>query len=217
MARALGGRGTRVVRGRCLPYGDGLTYWPLAEILKADAGILDNDPPATILEKARARLDPRFPGEEGMGVSSVLLSSIGVEVPSDPLAGTDPDAARRVIVRAWQRYLESMAAEGPLLALIEDIHWADPSLLELIETVIARATGPALVLCMARPDLFERRADWGGGLSNATSLSLSPLSAGDGAALIAHLLGGRGAGRRRGGDPATVRRATRSSPGSCCG
>jgi tetratricopeptide (TPR) repeat protein len=190
LARVLADDGARVLRGRCLPYGDGLTYWPLAEILKADAGILDSDPHETILEKARAHLDPRFAGEEGLGVTGVLLSSIGVELPSDPLAGTDPDAARRAIARAWQRYLETRASDGPVLALIEDIHWADPSLLELIETVVARASGAALVLCMARPDLFERRPDWGGGLSNATSIALSPLSAGDGTVLIQHLLDG---------------------------
>jgi len=189
LARSLGDD-ARTVRGRCLPYGDGLTYWPLAEILKSDAGILDSDQPETILEKARARLDPRFPGDEGIGITSVLLSSIGFETSSDPLAGAEPDAARRVIERAWRRYLESLTAEGPVLALIEDIHWADPSLLELIEAVVMRASGSALVLCMARPELFERRPGWSGGLSNATTISLSPLSAGDGATLIEHLLGG---------------------------
>jgi class 3 adenylate cyclase/tetratricopeptide (TPR) repeat protein len=190
VARTLGGERTRVIRGRCLPYGDGLTYWPLAEILKADAEILDSDTADEAFRKAGARLDPRFPGEEGMGISAVLLSSVGFDVPSDPLAGTDPQAAKGVISRAWQRYLESIAAEGPVLALIEDIHWADPRLLDLIEAVVGRASGPVLVLCMARPDLFERRPDWGGGLSNATSLSLSPLSADDGAAMIAYLLDG---------------------------
>jgi class 3 adenylate cyclase/tetratricopeptide (TPR) repeat protein len=188
--RTLGGDGVRVLRGRCLPYGEGLTYWPLAEILKADAGIMDSDPPATILEKAAARLDPRFPGDQGMGVTGVLLSSIGVEVASDPLAGTDPDAARRVIARAWQRYLESMTGEGPVIALIEDIHWADPSLLELVESCISRASGPIIAICMARPELFQRRPTWGGGVSNATTISLTPLSAGDGTALIQHLLDG---------------------------
>jgi predicted ATPase len=187
---ALGGEGVRVVRGRCLPYGDGLTYWPLAEILKSDAGILDSDSAEIFLAKARARLDPRFPGDEGLGVTAVLLSSIGVEVPSDPLAGTDPGAASRVIAQAWQRYLESMTAEGPVLASIEDLHWADPSLLELLETVIDRAAGPALILCTARGSLFERRPGWGGGLSNATTISLSPLSAEDGTELIRHLLDG---------------------------
>ena len=157
-ARAFEDEGARVVRGRCLPYGDGLTYWPLAEILRADAGILDSDPAEETIAKARERLDPRFPGEEGLGVASVLLSSIGVELATDPLAGAEREAAQRLIARSWQRYLESLAEGAPLVALIDDVHWADPSLLELLESVVARASGPILVLCMARPDLFERRA-----------------------------------------------------------
>ena len=157
-ARAFEDEGAQVVRGRCLPYGDGLTYWPLAEILRADAGILDSDPAEETIAKARERLDPRFPGEEGMGVASVLLSSIGVELATDPLAGAEREAAQRLIARSWQRYLESLAEGAPLVALIDDVHWADPSLLELLESVVARASGPILVLCMARPDLFERRA-----------------------------------------------------------
>jgi len=189
-ARAFEDEGAQVVRGRCLPYGDGLTYWPLAEILRADAGILDSDPAEETIAKARERLDPRFPGEEGMGVASVLLSSIGVELATDPLAGAEREAAQRLIARSWQRYLESLADGAPLVALIDDVHWADPSLLELLESVVARASGPIFVLCMARPDLFERRAQWGGGLSNATTISLSALSPGDGSQLIEHLLGG---------------------------
>ncbi|HEX5951462.1 MAG TPA: AAA family ATPase [Actinomycetota bacterium] len=185
-ALAEGHGGARVVRGRCLPYGDGLMYWPLAEILKADAQILDNDPPGTALAKARERVGPRL----GDGQTEVLLSSIGVMVPSDPLAGAEPSAAGRIIVGAWQRYLESLAAEGPLVALIEDVHWADPSLLDLIETVLGRAQGPALVVCTARPELVERRPAWSGGLTNATTITLSPLSPGESTELIEHLLDG---------------------------
>jgi class 3 adenylate cyclase/tetratricopeptide (TPR) repeat protein len=191
IASALEADGARVVRGRCLPYGDGLTYWPLAEILKADAGISDSDPAETIEGKARAALEPRLgDGEDAMGVAAVLLSSIGVMVASDPLAGVEPTAAERVIARAWQRYLESLTADAPVVALIEDIHWADPRLLDLIEAVLSRANGAALVLCMARPELHERRPDWGGGLANATAITLSPLSASEGTDLIEHLLGG---------------------------
>jgi class 3 adenylate cyclase/tetratricopeptide (TPR) repeat protein len=189
LARALDPR-ARIVRGRCLPYGDGLTYWPLAEILRSDAQILDSDPADEVRRKTRERIEPRFPGEEAMGTTAVLLSSIGVEQPSDPLAGTEREAAQRLIAGAWQRYLEALAADGPLVALLEDLHWADPGLLELVEAVAARATGPLLLLCMSRPDLFERRPDWGGGLSNATTLSLSPLSASDGTELIERLLDG---------------------------
>ena len=179
-ARALEAEGARVVRGRCLPYGDGLTYWPLAEILKADAGILDSDTSATALGKARARLDPRFPGDEGIGVTSILLSSIGVELDSDPLTGAEPQTAHQMIVRAWQRYVEALAADRPLVAMIEDLHWADPRLLDLVEAIAARANGVMLLLCMARPELFERRPGWGGGVANTTAILLSPLSAGDG-------------------------------------
>ncbi len=190
-ARALEAEGARVVRGRCLPYGDGLTYWPLAEILKKDAGILDSDTSATALGKARARLDPRFPGDEGIGVTSILLSSIGVELDSDPLTGAQPQTAHQMIVRAWQRYVEALAADQPLVALIEDLHWADPRLLDLVEAIGARANGATLLLCMARPELYERRPGWGGGVANTTAIALSPLSAGDGAALIEHLLDGQ--------------------------
>jgi class 3 adenylate cyclase/tetratricopeptide (TPR) repeat protein len=191
VATALAGEGARVVRGRCLPYGDGLTYWPLAEILKASAGISDSDPAETIEGKARAALEPRLgEGEDAMGVAAILLSSIGVVVANDPLAGVEPAAAERVIARAWQRYLETLCVDGPIVALIEDIHWADPRLLDLIETVLGRAVGSALVLCMARPELYERRPDWGGGLGNASAITLSPLSASEGADLIEHLLGG---------------------------
>ncbi|MFN8233690.1 MAG: adenylate/guanylate cyclase domain-containing protein [Actinomycetota bacterium] len=191
IASALEADGARVVRGRCLPYGDGLTYWPLAEILKADAGISDSDPASTIEGKARAVLEPRLgDGEDAMGVAAVLLSSIGVMVESDPLAGVEPTAAERVIARAWQRYMESLTADAPVVALIEDIHWADPRLLDLIEAVLSRASGAALVLCTARPELHGRHPDWGGGLANATAITLSPLSASEGTALIEHLLGG---------------------------
>ena len=84
--------------GRCPPYGDGLAYWPLAEVLKADAGILESDPPDVVLSKADAHLAPRFAGgDDGVGTTQVLLSSIGVASAADPLAGSEPAAAKRLI------------------------------------------------------------------------------------------------------------------------
>ena len=106
---------------------------------------MDSDSAEATIAKARDRLDPRFPGEEGMGVTNVLLSSIGVELATDPLAGAEREAAQRSIARAWQRYLESLAEDSALVALIEDVHWADPSLFELVESVVARAAGRILV------------------------------------------------------------------------
>ena len=184
VARALAAEGPGVVvRGRCLPYGDGLTYWPLAEILKADAGILDSDPPATILEKARARLDPRFPGEEGIGVverAALLDRRRGALGPARRDGSGRGAAGDRPRVAALPRV--DGRRSGPLVALIEDIHWADPSLLELIETVVvARAPAPRSCSAWRGPTCSSGGPSGAAGSSNATSISLSPLSAGDGA------------------------------------
>ena len=182
--------GAQVVQGRCLPYGDGLTYWPLAEILKAHACNLDSDPPEAISLKASTALGAAMAEAEARSTTAVLLSSIGVRVESDPLAGAEPGAAARMIARAWQRYLETRMARAPMVALIEDIHWADGALLDLFEAVLSRVRGSVLVLCMARPELYERRPGWGGGMANASTVSLAPLSAGEGTALLEHLLDG---------------------------
>lgn len=176
-----------VVSGRCLPYGDGLTYWPLAEILKAEAEILDSDPPETILEKASDQLERRFPGERA-GTSRILLSSIGVAVRPDPLAGADPHVARDLIARAWRAYFESMAAEHPILVLIDDLHWADEGLLDLLEGLPLRMVGRITVLCLTRPELFDRRPGWGGGIPNVHSVFLSPLTEEESGLLLRYLL-----------------------------
>jgi class 3 adenylate cyclase/CRP-like cAMP-binding protein len=180
----------RIVRGRCLPYGEGLTYWPMAEILKADAGIMDSDQPRAILEKAEDALQGRFGvGESSMGTVKVLLSSIGVPVQPDPLAGAEPAAAKELIARSWKAYFESLGSDQPVLALLEDLHWADASLLDLVEYLAARVSGRVMFVAMARPDLAERRPGWGGGLRSSTTVSLSPLSSEDGEHMIRHLLG----------------------------
>jgi class 3 adenylate cyclase/CRP-like cAMP-binding protein/tetratricopeptide (TPR) repeat protein len=178
-----------IVRGRCLPYGEGLTYWPMAEILKADAGILDSDQPEAILDKAASVLQGRFgTSESSTGTVQVLLSSIGVPVHPDPLAGAEPAAAKELIARSWKAYFESLASEQPVLALLEDLHWADVSLLDLVEYLAARVARRVMFVAMARPDLAERRPGWSGGLRSSTTVSLSPLSSEDGEHMIRHLL-----------------------------
>lgn len=178
-----------VVRGRCLPY-DGGPYRPMAEILKADAGILDSDPPAVILEKARTQLGHRFASDDSLGTSEVLLSAIGIDAGADPLAGVDPAAAGRAIAGAWRRYFESLSADGSVVALIEDIHWADEAVLELVESLSARTGGSLVLLCTARPQLWEQRPSWGAGVRDATVIDLPPLSDSEGRSVIEGLLGG---------------------------
>jgi class 3 adenylate cyclase/CRP-like cAMP-binding protein/tetratricopeptide (TPR) repeat protein len=182
-------RPVRIVRGRCLPYGEGLTYWPMAEILKADAGILDSDQPEAILDKASTVLQGRFGVDEPvMGTVQVLLSSIGAPVRPDPLAGAEPGAAKELIARSWKVYFESLSSDQPVLALLEDLHWADASLLDLVEYLAARVSRRIMFVAMARPDLAERRPGWSGGLRNSSTVSLSPLSSEDGEHMIRHLL-----------------------------
>jgi tetratricopeptide (TPR) repeat protein len=179
----------RVVRGRCLPYGDGLTYWPLAEILRSDAGILDSDRGDAIRTKALARLERRLRSDDPVSTVDVLLSSIGVPVPTDPLAGAAPEVARELIGRCWRIYFESLAADRPVVAVVEDVHWADPSLLDLVEALAARVAAPVLFLAMTRPDLWERRPAWGAAVRSAVRIELSPLRAEESAELLRHLLG----------------------------
>jgi class 3 adenylate cyclase/tetratricopeptide (TPR) repeat protein len=178
-----------VVRGRCLPYGDGLRFWPLAEIVKEDAGILDSDPPAVILDKARASIGIRFDdAEERLAITSTLLSSLGVAVEADPLTGAGRQAVEKLISRAWARYFESRADAGALTAIIEDIHWADAGVLDLLERLAGAIVGPVLIVCLARPDIHERRPNWGAGRSNFATIELSPLSRAEERLLIDSLL-----------------------------
>lgn len=180
-----------ISRGRCLPYGEGLTYWPLVEILKTEAGILDSDPAAAMLDKARGLLKRQF-GEHSVSDREVdiILSSVGHEVISDPLAGLEPQVAQDFIANAWRHFFEQLAGGRPLLVLIEDLHWADLSLLGVLEQIAERGTGPILVVCLTRPELAERRPHWGSGLENATSISLSPLNEEESALLLRGFLGG---------------------------
>jgi class 3 adenylate cyclase/tetratricopeptide (TPR) repeat protein len=197
----------RVIRGRCLPYEEGVALWPLAEMLKADADILDSDPAETILEKAHSSLGGR-PAIGGSESIEILLSSLGIATGSDPLSGADRDAASRMIAEAWRGYIASLAVARPLVAVFEDIHWADRRLLELLEALVSRTQAPVLFLCLARPEVMHVHAGWGSGLANAVTLDLPPLSHDEQESLLGNLVGGpiepslrRAIGDRIGGNP----------------
>jgi class 3 adenylate cyclase/tetratricopeptide (TPR) repeat protein len=168
-----------ICRGRCLPYGEGITYWPIMEIVRASAGIDDGDS----AEVARGRLD-RLVGE---GPEARLVALRMAQ-----LTGFDPSAApQEELFWAFRKLLESLALERPLVAIIEDVHWAEPTLLDLIEHVADLARdAPILLLATARPEMLETRPTWGGGRLNATSILLEPLSAAASSALIDELLPG---------------------------
>ncbi len=169
-------------QGRCLPYGDGVGFWAFGEIVKAQAGILDSDDP----EQAGAKL--------AEAVNAV------VEDPSDrdwirrrlaPLIGAGGDSIdvpREELFTAWRRFVEALAYEGRLVLVFEDLHWADVPMLEFIEHLLDAGERPFMVVCAARPELYDRYPKWAERRHNAIRLSLPPLTDSETAVLISSLL-----------------------------
>jgi len=172
-------------QGRCLAYGDGVTLWALAEIVKAQAGIAEQDSPAEVSEKlARVTVDA-VPEEDASWVESHLLALVG-QSGEDELASN----RRNEAFSAWRRLLESLADQRPLVLVFEDLHWADESLLDFVDELVDWITDvPLLVVATARPELLERRPNWGGGKLNATTIALAPLSDDETAELLGSALG----------------------------
>ena len=171
-------------QGRSLPYGQGVSLWALGEIFKAHAGILEDDGPEQSLEKLARVVQTAVPEAEAEWVESHVRDLIGL--------GTEHDVApqgREEAFAAWTRFLEGVADARPLILVFEDLHWADEALLDFVDHLVEWSAGVALlVLCLARPELLERRPDWGGGKLNAFTLRLSPLADDDAARVIAAVL-----------------------------
>jgi class 3 adenylate cyclase/tetratricopeptide (TPR) repeat protein len=188
---ALEAHAPTVVRGRCLPYGEGVTYWPLAEILKGHADVLDTDPPELVLEKIRVvgrELLTRDISPDPSRAAAALAFTVGVEDPSFPFADLEPREVRVESHAAWRSFFSALAAERPLIVVIEDIHWADPALLDLLEELAERVQGGVMFLCPSRPDLTSQRPGWGGGRRNVSSVALEPLGSVEADRLVSLLL-----------------------------
>ena len=155
--------------GRCLSYGQGIAYRPLAEVLKEHLGLLDTDPPERVLER--------------LGGRPLLALALGLDVAGD----LHPLVARDRFQDAWIEFLTALAADRPIALLVEDLHWAEQPMLELIERLIERVEGPLLVIATARPELNDRRSGWGKS-ARAGVLELEPLSPSDSGLLLAELL-----------------------------
>ena len=164
-------------QGRCLPYGEGITFWALGEILKAHAGILESDTP----DVATAKLEAVLPeGTERPWFRQRLLPLLGIEATST--------AEREELFTAWRRFLEHIAEHDPTVLVFEDLHWADDAMLAFLEHLADRAEEvPLLIVGTARPELFEAHPDYGK-LRNATPINLAPLSEQETARLVSALL-----------------------------
>jgi class 3 adenylate cyclase/tetratricopeptide (TPR) repeat protein len=172
-------------QGRSLPYGEGVTFWALAEMVKAQAGILETDVADATVGKLRRMLEDLVAdAAEAEWIEGHLLPLVGLE--EDAHSGPDRQAEA---FGAWRRFFEKLAERSPLVLVFEDLHWADDGLIDFVDYLVEWASGiPLLVVCTARPELLPRRPGWGGGKPNATTLSLSPLSNEETALLVAALL-----------------------------
>jgi class 3 adenylate cyclase/tetratricopeptide (TPR) repeat protein len=155
--------GASVLKGRCLPYGEGVTYWPLAEMIKAATGITDDEPLEEAFEKLRACCEDDAVADL-IGLAAGLLEAVEGERSPQEIAW----AAREV--------MSTLADVQPLILFFEDIHWAEEPMLDLVEHMADWVRAPLLILCLARPDLLDVRPAWGGGRVRSTAIELEPLS-----------------------------------------
>jgi predicted ATPase/DNA-binding SARP family transcriptional activator len=163
-----------VLYGRCLAYGEGITFWPLAEALR---GLVGNAEPSAAVIAALAVDDPKAE-LIGEGVAVALGARDG------------PGATNEEVFWAARKLLEAVARGCPLVVVFDDLHWAEPAFLDFVEHVSELVRdAPILLLCMARPELLDTRPAWGGGKLNATTVLLQPLDAEQSRRLIANLLG----------------------------
>ena len=167
----------RVLVGTCLPYGEGITFWPALEVVKQGTGIVDGDSPADALAKIRATL-----GDE---VSATLAAErvaalVGLEETGDTAEQG---------FWGFRQLVEALARERPTIVVFDDVNWGERLFLELIEHLADSVRdAPLMIVCMARPQLLELRPSWGGGKRNATSIFLEPLSEDESRELLMNLL-----------------------------
>jgi class 3 adenylate cyclase/tetratricopeptide (TPR) repeat protein len=172
-------------RGRSLPYGEGVSFWALGEIVKAQAGILESDAADVAERKLRDAAEAVLDESEAGWVAQHLAALVGAGADSE-LAGDRREEA----FAAWRRFLEGLAEQRPTVLVFEDLHWADEGLLDFVDHLVDWAAAVRLlVVCTARPELLERRPAWGGGKVNAAAVLLSPLSDDETARLVHELLG----------------------------
>jgi class 3 adenylate cyclase/tetratricopeptide (TPR) repeat protein len=180
---------TRVRRGRCLPYGEAITFYALQGMLREDIGVAANASHETALGALDAAIGEIFGDDpDADAVKRRMAVIAGLAEAKKAL----PDVAEGEIgdELGWgvRRYFERRATGGPLVLVFEDIHWAEVGLLEVIEDLVEWSRSPMLILCLARPDLREARPNWGGGATNAAAIALSPLTGEESRMLIAELL-----------------------------
>jgi class 3 adenylate cyclase/tetratricopeptide (TPR) repeat protein len=173
------GSGPRVVSGHCLPYGEGITFWPIIEVLRDAAGVSDTDSP----EEARLKiLDLLQPAADAQLIGERLAGLLGL---------SRVQAGIHETFWAVRKFFEELAARRPLVVVLDDIHSGEPTFLDLLEYLVDWIHDvPVMLLCMARGDLLDVRGPWMTGKPNASLIKLQPLTGAETESLIRNLLGG---------------------------
>ncbi|HYT81035.1 MAG TPA: adenylate/guanylate cyclase domain-containing protein, partial [Actinomycetota bacterium] len=182
-----------VLRGRCLPAGQGITYWALGEILRSGCGISLDDPVEVAREKltatARDLLAPLgLREEDAKQTVFALAATAGIPLPGSPLDRMEPREVADELARAWPRFAAAFTSRGPAVFVVEDLHWAEAQLIDMLERLLARTEGPLLIVATARPEFAEAHPGFAGGREEASSVSLRPLTHDQGERLVAGLL-----------------------------
>ncbi|MEO8423222.1 MAG: adenylate/guanylate cyclase domain-containing protein [Actinomycetota bacterium] len=187
------GSDASTLKGRCLSYGEGVTYWPIGEVVRAAAGIGADDG----LEAARVKLAAMLPGHED--VTQRVGAAIGL---------IEESFSAEETFWAIRRALEISASRRPLVVLVDDIHWAERTLLDLLRFVVDECRAPVLLLCSSRRELLEEYPEWGGDSGRFSTLTVEPLAADESARVMQNLLGVADL------DPTMVERVTVAADGN---
>lgn len=167
-------------QGRCLPYGEGISFWAIGEIVKSHAGILESESPDVAVAKLEESVSTLIEDPDDARWIALRLR---------PLIGVGSDAADRAeLFTAWTRFFEALSSTYPLVMVIEDLHWADDPVIEFLDHLTEWATdSPILLVATARPELFSDRPEWTSGRRDAVTAGLDPLSREDATQLMGAL------------------------------
>lgn len=176
--------------GRCLPYGDAVTFWPLREIARVAAGLSRSGSGGEERERLDDFVDSLISAEDRTArglLRDALYATVGFQRVGQATRADPRDTFRRLL-EGWRLLLDNYAQEQPVVVAIEDLHWADSAMLEVLEDLVHHVTGPVLFICPTRYDLIDAHPTWIAGLRNYTSINLDPLDNADSCQLMSLLL-----------------------------
>jgi class 3 adenylate cyclase/tetratricopeptide (TPR) repeat protein len=184
-----------ILQGRCPSTGDGLTYWALGELLRRECQISLDEPAASAGDRLRQKVETvlqRVSGDKATIDHTVfaLALTAGIPIPENPLDTIRPAAVDWELQLAWPRFINAYAAAGPVILVLEDLHWAGDRLVAMVERLLARSTGPLLLVTTARPELLKTHPQFGEGREAVAVFALRALTAQQSTTLLDEILEG---------------------------